>query len=96
MTDQTPEEKAVFGIAATEAGQPIAIIGIPEGAWDHMKEGKTHTFDLTALGFPVQIMLFGAKDHQDAMQLLTQGAEAAGAPITDLRKKDFSIKDEGK
>lgn len=89
---QTTQEKCMFGLAAQDDGSPVAIIGIPEAAWRYMADGKTHTFDLRSLGFPVQIMLFGARDHRHALDMLGQGAEERGSPITDLRDRDFSMK----
>lgn len=86
------EEKCVFGLAAQGDGSPIAIIGVTDAAWDYMREGMTHTFDLRSLGFPVQIILFGARDQRAALDLIGAGAEARGAPIADLREADFSIK----
>lgn len=85
-------EQCVFGLGAQEDGSPLAIIGVPEAAWQYMRDGKTHSFDLRALGFPVQIILFGAKDHRQALDLIGQGAEARGTPIADLRDQDFSVK----
>jgi len=86
------EEKCVFGLAAQGDGSPVAIIGVPKQAWEYMRDGKTHTFDLRALGFPVQIMLFGAENHRHAIDLMGQGAEAAGTPVADLRDQDFGMK----
>lgn len=88
----TKAEKCVFGLAASHEGLPVAIIGVPELAWEYMKDGRTHTFDLRSLGFPVQIMIFGARDHRHALDLMGQGAEAAGMPVADLRDQDFGMK----
>lgn len=86
------EEKMVFGIAPTTDGKPPVItLGIPEGAWNHMKDGKTHTFDLTKVGFPVRLLVFGGKDHAAVLQSIESGMKAAGVPILDQRNKDFSI-----
>ena len=88
-------EQCVFGLAAQPDGSPIAIIGVPDEAWRYMADGRTHTFDLRSLGFPVQIILFGARDHRQALDLIGQGAEARGMPIADLRDQDFGIKTDG-
>ncbi|WP_242137335.1 hypothetical protein [Sphingomonas sp. TREG-RG-20F-R18-01] len=82
----------MFGLAAQPDGSPIAIIGVTAAAADYMSDGKTHTFDLTSLGFPVKIMLFGAPTHRAALDMIGQGSEEAGLPIQDLRDADSSIK----
>jgi hypothetical protein len=37
----------------------FSLLGVPAGAWDYMKDGKTHHFDLTNIGVPFKLM-FGA------------------------------------
>lgn len=92
MTKRNIEEQVVFGIAPTTDGKPPVItLGIPEGAWKYMQDGKTHTFDLTKVGLPVRIMMFGAKDHSAVMKEIEGSMKAAGVPILDERNKDFSI-----
>lgn len=63
------EEKCVFGIA--EDKQTV-IIGVSPGAWEYMKDGMTHTFDLNKLGVPVKLILFGGKDQASIKALLTK------------------------
>jgi hypothetical protein len=63
---QKLEDKIVFALSPSDVG-PILTLGIPQGAWDYMKDGKTHTFDLTSLGVPVKLMLFGASSHDAAL-----------------------------
>lgn len=92
MTKRNIEEQVVFGIAPTSDGElPVIMLGIPEGAWKYMQDGKTHTFDLTRVGLPVRIMMFGAKDHSAVMKEIEDSMKAAGVPIFDERNKDFSI-----
>lgn len=83
----TREEKVVCGISpeGTGDGVPLVILGVPKGAWEYMKDGKTHTFDLTAAGVPVKLVLFGGKDHEECSRLLVQ------AGTIDARGVDFSI-----
>ncbi len=92
MAELDREEKVVFGIAPSPNG-PVAILGVTAAAWDYMKDGKTHTFDLRGIGFPVQIMMFGAQNHARVVELLGQGAEARGMPVHDSRDEDFSMKE---
>lgn len=86
------EEKIVFGVAPTNDGKPPAILlGIPKGAWDYMKDGLTHTFDLTSIGLPIRLIIFRGKDHTSVMQTIEGSMKDAGVPILDQRNKDFSI-----
>lgn len=70
---------------------PLLILGIPTQAWDYMKDGKTHHFDLTKIGLPVKLMLFGAENHDAAMKVLAAGAAANNEAYLDERRRDFSI-----
>ena len=88
------EEKVVFGLSSDDKGTPFVILAIPPGAWEYMKDGKTQTFDLSSVGVPIKIMMFGAGSHDDAMKLLTESFHAAGKPVFDERQKDFGIKSE--
>ena len=86
------ERKIVFGVAPPDRrGTATIMIGVPAGAWDHMKDGNTHHFDLTRVGLPTQFVLFGAETHDAAMKLIEQGAREAGAAYLDLRREDFGI-----
>jgi len=60
-------------------------------AWEYMKDGLTHTFDLTGIGVPVRMMLFRGKDHGAVMTEIESAAKAAGIPLLDERRRDFSI-----
>ena len=61
------DQKCVFAI--TEDKQTV-LLGIPIAAWEYMKDGKTHTFDLTSLGIPVKIILFGGLDQASIRAVL--------------------------
>jgi len=87
------EEQMVFAVSPGSGdGVPVILLGIPEKAWEYMKDGKTHTFDLTRAGLEVKLVLFGAKDHDAAMKLITDGMAERGITVIDERRKDFSIK----
>lgn len=85
------DEKIVFSLANTEVGQ-LLILGVPKAAWEYMSDGKTHNFDLTAIGFPVKLMLFGADSHDAAIKVMEKAAADAGVALLDGRQKDFDIK----
>ena len=73
-------------------GVPALILGIPRGAWQYMRHGKTHTFDLTKAGLPIKLVLFGGKDHAEVMAVLNKAMADSKTPYIDERRTDFSIK----
>lgn len=87
------EQKVVFGISYEGQGDgiPVVVLGIPAAAWEYMRDGKTHTFDLTKAGVAVKLILFGAETHEEAVKVFGQMNAAADAPYIDARNKDFSI-----
>jgi hypothetical protein len=88
------EQKIVFGITPNpdERGTATLLIGIPAAAWEYMKDGKTHHFDLTSIGVPLQIMLYGAATHDEAMKHIEAHNRRLGVAMLDERRRDFSIK----
>lgn len=88
------EQKITFAICREGQGDgcPVLLLGIPRAAWVYMKEGKTHHFDLSSIGIPLKLMLFGAKDHDGAMATMQQAIAASGQAYLDERQRDFSIK----
>lgn len=85
-------EKVLFGVGPSSDGLgPVMIVGIPKDAWDYMSDGKTHQMDLTKIGLPIRLMLFGCKDHAEGMKFLEGQARDAGAPYRDQRRTDVSF-----
>ena len=91
------EQKIVFGVSYEGQGDniPVILIGVPVGAWDYMKDGKTSHFDLTSVGVPIKLILFGAEDHTGAMKLIEEHNRRLRLPYLDERRRDFSIKPKG-
>lgn len=89
------EEKIVFGFSppADPTKPATLIIGVPNGAWEYMKDGKTHTLDLTKIGIPIQLLLYGADSHDTAMNYIKQHNSRQAIPYLDERQKDFGIDD---
>lgn len=74
---------------------PTVILGMPQGAWDFMADGLTHTFDLTKVGVPVQVIIFRGKDGLDvkgklfdANAFLKDGATDADGNLQNLGIKE--------
>jgi hypothetical protein len=90
------EQKVVFAVAyeGTGDGIPLIILGVPRAAWVYMKDGKTHTFDLTKAGVPVKIMMFGGSDQAAIKGVLAEAAARGNArDLTGV--VDFKIDEPG-
>ena len=83
----------MFALSPTGTGDgvPLMVVGIPEKAWTVLIEGKTAEFDLTKAGLPIKLVLFGAKDHDAAMKMLTEHAANRNEPMYDRRREYFGI-----
>lgn len=88
------EERLIFAICPEGQGDgvPALMIGVPKGAWQYMRDGKTHTLDLTSAGLPIKLILFGGSDHADVMRQVNEVMKATNTPYLDQRNRDFSIK----
>jgi hypothetical protein len=96
MSDEiaTKDQKVVFAISheGTGDGIPLVLLGVPRAAWVYMRDGKTHTFDLTKAGLPIKIMMFGGNDQGEIKRLLAGPLERGqGRDLTDA--VDFKIDD---
>jgi hypothetical protein len=89
------EDKIVFGFIPDNSGKAadVVVLGIPTAAWEYMKDGHTHTLDLTKIGIPMKLILFGSATHQAALDVIKQHNE--GKPMEDRRHEDFSVKPDG-
>ena len=87
------DEKIVFGLSppAGPGGKATMIVGIPRGAWEHMKNGKTHQVDLGQIGLALQFVLYGAEDHGEAMKVIEDFIRGEDQTYDDRRREDFSI-----
>lgn len=92
MQNNIDREKVMtFAMAEiNDGGPPLLLIGIPAGAWNVMKNGLAQDVDLTSVGYPVRIAVFGAKTHQDLMNAIN-GVNNGLGNAQDMRDKDFSL-----
>lgn len=67
LPEQRPEEKIVWAVSPSK---DMLIIGVPEAGWAYMKDTRCHTLDLTKVGVPIRVMLFGGKDREEILRLL--------------------------
>lgn len=87
------ETKLVFAYSKETPENPnkTLLIGLPEGAIEHMQKGLTHNLDLNPLGVNMRFVLFSAKDHAEAIKTVEDVIEQGGGIPVDNRDKDFSI-----
>ena len=82
--------QVVFALATTARG-PVVVLGVPDAAWEYMKDGRSHTFGLRKVGFPVDIIMFGGRTRAhilDALSVVQNGGDVASKLDTTT---DFAI-----
>lgn len=87
------EQKIVFGLGATDTGETVILVGIPAGAWEYMKDGKTNHIDFSKAGLPVKLIMYGGKDHDTVFGAIKKHNESMQQPFLDERNNDWSISD---
>lgn len=87
------KKNMVFAVGPGNNDETFIMLGVSKAAWDHMKEGMTHTFDLTeVIGQPIKIIVFGAKTQAQCIQVIQQHNESLGNATLIDKESDFSIK----
>lgn len=87
------EERLVFAVAPEGVGDgvPLIMIGLTDKGWEYCKDGKTHMIDLSSIGLPFKMIMFGTRSHAQAKQTILGHNERVTKPI-DMGDHDFSIK----
>lgn len=91
MKEQDPKNQVVFLASQTPDGVPLVVLGVSKDAWEYMKDGKSHTFDLVKAGLPLRLMLFGGETKEQMLESLKEQGKAWGLTVQDS-PGDFSIK----
>lgn len=88
------DKRMVFAVGDLgRNGEQALLLGIPAAVWDEIKGGAiSHDLDLTVLGIPLKLVLFGGADHSACLKVIEEAARKHGVPLLDERRKDFSIK----
>lgn len=87
------DEKVMFAVAPRGDGGTDVLLGVPTSAWEYMKDGKTHTFDLTKLGLPIRIIMCGGRDQRQIRDWIDRHNKSLGIDVTENRMDDdFSIR----
>ncbi len=91
------EKKPLFALSQPDAaGVSTVIIGLPKGAWKHIRYGRTVHADLSSAGLPVRFVVFGGESHASVKKLMEKLVFQSGAKgILDKPREDFSIKTPG-
>jgi hypothetical protein len=89
------EQRVVFAVAA--APKPIIVLGVSQAAWEYMEDGHTHTFDLTKVGLPVRIIMFGGPDRAACEAWIAEHNKRLGVTdVIDRRAENLGIDTEEK
>ena len=88
------ENRIAFAVSFQGEGDgiPLVIMGVPKAAWEHMKDGNTHHFDLTTVGIACKLILFGSETHETAQETMRQAAKDKGVRYVDATGQYFGIK----
>lgn len=92
MSDER-KERMVFAVAMDADGAGCTImIGITQACWAEMQADFCKDANFHPVGIPVKLIVYGCKDHDDAVRVLKESALAAGADFTVETQADFGIK----
>ncbi len=83
------DDRCVFALGENNDGTTVLIVGLNAHTWEYIKDGKTSTIDLTKVGVPLQLILFGAETKEDCLKLFQQHKDFNEAF---QGAKDFGIK----
>lgn len=91
---KTHEEQVIFCVSPEGQGDgmPVLLLGVSTAAWEYMKDGMAHTLDLTSIGLPIKLLIYGAKDHDAVMKVIEEHNAKRGIATLDERRTDFSMK----
>lgn len=72
--EMQPKDHAVIGASYDAPDKvPVVLVGLSEAAWDYMRGGLCHDFDLTKIGINAKLVIFRAKTRKEAMDILSSG-----------------------
>ena len=84
-------EQIVFAVAPRGEGFDV-LLGVPPPAWEYMKDGHTHTFDLTKLGLTIRIIMYGGPDQSTVRRWIDEHNRSIGiVGVQERGDEDFAI-----
>jgi hypothetical protein len=95
MTDKpiTPDQRVVFAVAPETGTENIVLVlQVPPGGWEYMKDGTSHTFDLTKVGIGLKVILAGCADRAAGIRVLEEWNAKQGNASLHMPGTDFGIK----
>lgn len=85
------DKQTVFMVGFTPDATHM-MIGVPQRAWEAMKNGETHAFDLRNIGIPFTLQLFGGEmTRAECTDMVIALCKAQGINISRMEDKDFSF-----
>jgi hypothetical protein len=93
MAGEPPAKDNENKVAVLEGdGDPPSIIfAMSQAAWDYIKDGKTHTFDLTRAGFPMQVLIAGGPTRASVLEDIKRAILAKGGSFDDGTRPDRDL-----
>jgi len=92
------DEQVLFAFAKAvdePDGVPALLFLIPQAAWDYMKDGRGHDFDLTNLGIPLKVLIARTATNESGMNEL-RAVGVVDSNTKDAREVDISFKERTK
>lgn len=84
--------QVIFAVSPLPAGGLVVLLGVSKESWEYMRDGRTHNFDLTRLGLPIQVVMFGAETQAEALAHIEKWNKEVGIQeLRDMRDVDWSI-----
>jgi arsenate reductase-like glutaredoxin family protein len=85
-------KQMVFGVSKAPDGTPYLLLGVTASAWDHIKTGNTNHFDLTNVGVPLRLMIYGASDREAAIKVIEDHNSRVGMKTQSDLSRDYGIR----
>lgn len=89
-----PEDEERVVVMLGDGDPPTVIFAVSAAAWDYCKDGKCHTFNLSSVGWPVQVMIAGGATREQIIADVQRGIESIGGSFErGMPDNDLGIKE---
>ena len=89
-----PKDEDKVAVMLGDGDPPTVIFAISAAAWDYCKDGKCHTFNLSSVGWPVQVMIAGGQTREQIIADVQRGIESIGGSFErGMPERDLGIKE---
>lgn len=77
--DPEKEDKVAVMLGDSQDGEPpVVILAMGQAAWDYIKDGKCHQFDLRPVGLCLRMMIAGGATRGQVISDIARGIDMAG------------------